>query len=62
MLCGKCKKEIAEEDLYVFEGKNMCEGCAINEGLYPLEHTGSRRDMISERGRHLTIPKNDKNQ
>ena len=26
-------------------------------GLFPLEHTGIRRDKISERGRKLTVPK-----
>ncbi len=35
----------------------MCEGCAMQKGLFPLGHTGARRDGISEEGRILTIPK-----
>ena len=61
MLCNGCSIEISEKETYTVEGKRMCEDCAINAGLFPLEHTGSRRDKISEKGRHLTLPKHDKN-
>jgi hypothetical protein len=60
MLCNVCDKEITEDETYSFGGKCMCEDCAIKEGLYPLGHTGLRRDKISERGRRLTLPKHDK--
>ncbi|BCL61585.1 hypothetical protein DGMP_22780 [Desulfomarina profundi] len=55
--CKKCGKEISGNDIYIYEGNQMCDDCAMKAGLFPLEHTGSRRDKISERGRHLTIPK-----
>lgn len=61
MLCKDCGKEISEDEIYTYEGKQMCEDCAIDAGLFPLGHTGSRRDKISEKGRHLTLPKRDKN-
>ncbi len=57
MPCGQCGKRLSEEDVYIFEGKRMCDDCAMKAGLFPLEHTGARRDKISERGRLLTIPK-----
>ena len=60
MLCDGCGKEISENEIYTYEGKRMCEDCAINAGLFPLGHTGSRRDKISEKGRHLTMPEHDK--
>jgi hypothetical protein len=60
MQCKACGKEISERDTYTFEGKHMCEDCAINAGLFPLGHTGSRRDKISENGRCLTLPKQEK--
>ena len=60
MRCKGCGKEIAENEIYIYEGKRMCEDCAINTGLFPLGHTGSRRDKISEKGRHLTLPELDK--
>ena len=60
MLCKVCEKEFLEEEIYTFEGKRMCEDCAIDAGLFPLGHTGLRRDKISEKGRHLTLPKHDK--
>lgn len=60
MLCSVCGKRISENEIYTYEGKSMCEDCAINSGLYPLGHTGLRRDKISERGRRLTLPKHDK--
>ena len=61
MLCKGCGKEISEDEIYTYEDKQMCEDCAIDAGLFPLGHTGSRRDKISEKGRHLTLPKHDKN-
>jgi hypothetical protein len=61
MLCKACAKEITENEIYTVEGKHMCEDCAINTGLFPLGHTGLRRDKISEEGRYLTLPKRDKN-
>ncbi|HHT63721.1 MAG: hypothetical protein ACOX4H_12330 [Bacillota bacterium] len=27
--CAKCGKEVASEDVYVVNGQNLCEGCAI---------------------------------
>jgi hypothetical protein len=57
MLCGNCGKETSENEVYVYEGKRMCEDCAIKKGLYPLGHTGLRRDKISEKGRCLAAPK-----
>ena len=60
MSCINCGKEVSEKDIYTYEGKSMCEDCAINAGLFPLGHTGLRRDKISEKGRHLTLPKHDK--
>ncbi len=59
MLCNGCSKEISENDVYSYEGKQMCEDCIIKAGLYPLGHTGLRRDKISEKGRRLTVPKPD---
>ena len=59
MLCSDCRKEIPENDTYTYEGKLVCEDCAIKSGLYPLGHTGLRRDRISEKGRRLTVPKPD---
>ena len=59
MSCSKCGKTLPEEDIYIFEGRRMCEDCAIKAGLFPLGHTGSRRDKISEKGRFLTAPKPD---
>lgn len=56
-LCSSCKKKIPENEIYIYEGNIMCDDCAMKAGLFPLEHTGGRRDKISERGRHLTIPK-----
>jgi hypothetical protein len=60
MLCKVCGKEISEDETYTYEGKRMCEECAIGAGLFPLGHTGLRRDKISEKGRYLTLPKHDK--
>jgi hypothetical protein len=54
--CCQCGKKFSEDDIYIFEGKNMCDDCAMKAGLFPLEHTGARRDKISEKGRRLTIP------
>ena len=56
IMCNGCGKALSETDTYLYNGKPMCEDCAIDEGLFPLGHTGSRRDKISERGRHLHIP------
>ena len=55
--CSSCEKKISEVEIYIYEGNIMCDDCAIKAGLFPLEHTGLRRDKISERGRQLTIPK-----
>ena len=55
--CSKCGKKISENDVYIFKNAQMCDDCAMKTGLFPLEHTGARRDKISERGRYLTIPK-----
>jgi len=57
MLCKVCHKEVSENEMILFDGKKMCEECAMNKGLFPLGHTGLRRDKISEKGRHLTPPK-----
>ena len=54
--CEKCGKDYPEQDIYTVDNKKMCEDCAIQDGLFPLEHTGGRRDKISERGRVLTRP------
>jgi rRNA maturation endonuclease Nob1 len=51
--CTGCKKRVPQNDMYLIEGHTLCEDCAIKKGLFPLEHTGSRRDKISERGRYL---------
>ena len=59
MSCGSCGKEVSENGVYIYEGKGMCEECAMKAGLYPLGHTGLRRDKISEKGRCLTGPKPD---
>ena len=56
MLCSSCGKEISENEAYTLDGKRMCEDCAMQAGLYPLGHTGVRRDKISEKGRCLTVP------
>ena len=55
--CSSSEKKISEIEIYIYEGNIMCEDCAMKAGLFPLEHKGLRRDKISERGRHLTIPK-----
>ena len=57
MVCMLCKKEVCEEDSYTLEGQILCERCAWKKGIFPLGHTGARRDKISERGRVLTLPK-----
>lgn len=57
--CSRCGKPLSENEIYLFENKIMCDACAMTSGLFPLEHTGARRDRISERGRRLTIPKWD---
>jgi hypothetical protein len=59
MACSSCGKVISENEEYLFAGKPRCEDCAIKAGLYPLSHTGLRRDKISEKGRCLTVPKPD---
>jgi recombinational DNA repair protein (RecF pathway) len=59
MSCNRCGKEVSEDQVYTYEGKHMCEDCAMKAGLYPLGHIGSRRDKISEKGRCLTVPKPD---
>ena len=57
MLCETCEKEFPKDEIYSYEGKRMCEDCAIDAGLFPLGHTGLRRDKISEKGRYLSLPK-----
>ena len=57
MPCTSCGKMISETDVYIYEGKRMCDDCVMKDGLFPLEHTGARRDKISEKGRRLTLPK-----
>jgi len=59
VLCSSCGKEISENEVYAYEGKRMCDNCTMKAGLFPLGHTGSRRDKISERGRRLTVSKPD---
>jgi len=54
--CSSCGRQLTGEERYLLEGNCMCEDCAMEKGLFPLEHTGSRRDRISERGRRLTLP------
>jgi hypothetical protein len=58
--CSSCGKELSADDAYHYEGKPMCDDCAMTAGLFPLGHTGLRRDKISEKGRVLTVPKPDK--
>jgi hypothetical protein len=55
MFCTNCSKEINEGETYTVDYKPMCEDCAIETGLFPLEHTSSSRDKISEKGRQLTV-------
>ena len=55
MLCTNCGRDFPESEIYTVDRKQMCEDCAIKVGLFPLEHTGLRRDKISERGRRLTV-------
>jgi len=50
MLCTNYGTEISENEVYTCNGKDMCEDCAMHAGLYPLGHTGARRDKISEKG------------
>ena len=57
MLCISCGKDVPEDDIYYFKGKHMCDDYAMKAGLFPLGHTGSRSDMISEEGRCFTVPK-----
>ncbi len=52
---------MSEDGVYTYEGKRMCEDCALKAGLYPLGHAGLRRDKISEKGRRFTVPKSDEN-
>lgn len=59
--CSSCDKKLSANDVYIYEAKPMCEDCAMKAGLFPLGHTGSRRDKISEKGRRLTVPKPDEN-
>lgn len=55
MTCTNCGKEMTEDDAYTVDHKPMCEDCAIQVGLFPLEHTGLLRDKISETGLYLTV-------
>jgi len=57
--CSRCGKKISADDIYTYQGKAMCDDCAMQAGLFPLGHTGLRRDKISERGRCLTAPEPD---
>lgn len=54
--CADCGRRLPEEETYLVEGGSRCEDCAIKAGLFPLGHTGPRRDPISEKGRLLTRP------
>lgn len=54
--CSSCSKEISENEVYTYEGKQMCDDCAMKASIFPLGHTGLRRDKISEKGRCLTVP------
>lgn len=56
ILCGNCGMEISKNEVYTCNEKDMCEDCAMQTGLYPLGHTGARRDKISEKGRCLAVP------
>jgi len=53
LICPKCAKDYKDGDFSTVNNEKMCEDCAIESGLFPLEHTGVRRDKISERGRYL---------
>jgi hypothetical protein len=55
MGCSKCGKELPESELYAMHGTLMCDDCAMRAGLFPLEHSGARRDRISENERRLTV-------
>ncbi len=55
--CDSCNKKIHENEIYIYKGKRMCDDCAMKSGLFPLDHTGARRDKIAENGRRLTMPK-----
>ncbi len=48
MICPKCTKDYKDGDFYTVNNEKMWEDCAIESGLFPLEHTGARRDKISE--------------
>ena len=61
MACSACGKELSESETYLYEGRKMCEDCAVAAGLFPLGHTGLRRDKISEKGRQLTVPDHGEN-
>ena len=54
--CSKCGQKISRDQTYLVKRKPMCEDCAMEAGLFPLGHNGSRRNAISEEGRVLTIP------
>jgi hypothetical protein len=52
--------EISENEVYTSNGKDVCEDCAMQAGLYPLGHTGARRDKISEKDGALSRLMKDK--
>ena len=54
--CEVCGQEFPQEEIYTLAGRALCEACAVKAELYPLGHTGMRRDRISEKGRQLTRP------
>jgi formylmethanofuran dehydrogenase subunit E len=33
--CCHCGKKFSEDDIYIFEGKHMCDDCAMKVGLFP---------------------------
>ena len=47
MKCGRCGKEILEEQLYAYKGVRMCEACYIHVNLFPLKHTGHLGRLFS---------------
>ena len=39
MICPKCTKDYKDGDFSTVNNEKMCEDCAIESGLFPLEHT-----------------------
>jgi len=46
MICGRCRKEVPEEQLYIRRGKPMCEYCLMHAGLFPPRHNGQFKKLL----------------